>query len=408
LLEEAQRYLVGGVNSPVRAFRHTGAPALCLVRGEGAYVLDERGQRFIDLIMGWGALLLGHAHPSVTRAVRRQVAKGWHLGLTNPAEVELAKTITEALPGIEQVRFTASGTEACMTAIRLARAATGRSKVLSFEGCYHGHSDGLLANSAGVPKAIAQETIVVPYNDLEALEDAIGTFGDQMACAILEPVAANMGVVVPEGAFLRRLRDLTRQRGILLIFDEVVTGFRVAYGGAQTIVGVTPDLTVLGKVIGGGFPIGAVAGPQRLMQQLAPEGCVYHAGTFAGHPVAMVAGLATLNALKRRMPYERLESLGTQLTTGLLNGASRAGVPMQINRVGSMFTVFFSDCPVKQFADVQQADAKRFARFANALRHKGVLLPPSPFEAAFLSVAHTQDMVEHVVQAAADAWGQRG
>ena len=294
-MEEAQRYLVGGVNSPVRAFRAVGRDPLFVTKGQGALISDASRHAWIDCVMGWGALILGHAHPGVLRAVRRQVANGVHFGLTGQAEVALAKAISEAIASIEQVRFTPSGTEACMTVIRLARACTGRSKVLTFEGCYHGHSDGLLAKrSEGVPEAVAQETIVIPYNDLDALEEAFRRFGDQLACVLLEPVAANMGVVVPEAGFLQRLRELTRRHGALLIFDEVVTGFRLAYGGAQTLLGVTPDLTVLGKIIGGGFPIGAIGGPRHLMQRLAPEGTVYHAGTFAGHPVAMAAGLATL------------------------------------------------------------------------------------------------------------------
>ena len=397
LLREAQRYLVGGVNSPVRAFRAVGQEPLFLVRGHGALVTDTQERTFIDLIMGWGALILGHAHPRVLRAIRRQLADGTHLGLTHQAEVALAKAISNALPSIDQVRFTVSGTEACMTAIRLARACTGRSKVLTFEGCYHGHSDGLLIKRAGVPEPVAQETIVVPYNDLEALDEAFRQFGDTIACAIVEPVAANMGVVVPEVEFLQRLRDLTQRRGSLLIFDEVVTGFRVAWGGAQTLFGISPDLTVLGKIIGGGFPIGAVGGPRPLMRQLSPEGRVYHAGTFAGHPVAMAAGFATLNELKRQAPYERLERLGARLADGLREAAKRAGHPIRVNRLGSMLTVFFSESPVTRFAEAQQADAGRFAAFANGLRHAGVLVPPSPFEAMFLSTAHTPEMIDRLV-----------
>jgi len=394
LLEDAKRYLVGGVNSPVRAFRAVGQEPLFLSRGHGALVTDAQERTFIDLIMGWGTLILGHAHPSVLRAIRRQLADGTHLGLTHQAEVALAKAISNALPSIDQVRFTVSGTEACMTAIRLARACTGRSKTLTFEGCYHGHSDGLLIKrgcSGGVPEPIAQETIVVPYNDLEALDEAFKRFGDVIACAIVEPVAANMGVVVPEVEFLQRLRDLTQRRGSLLIFDEVVTGFRVAYGGAQTVFGISPDLTVLGKIIGGGFPIGAVGGPRHLMRQLSPEGRVYHAGTFAGHPVAMAAGFATLDELKRQAPYERLERLGARLADGLCEAATRAGHPIRVNRLGSMLTVFF-------------ADAARFAAFANGLRHAGVLIPPSPFEAMFLSVAHTQELIDRIVRIASNVF----
>ncbi len=415
LLEEAQRYLVGGVNSPVRAFRAVGGDPVLLVQGAGAQATDTAGTTYVDLIMGWGALVLGHANPRVTRAVQRQVRLGSLLGLTAESEIRLAAAVTGAFPSIEQVRFLVSGTEACMTAIRLARAATARTKVLTFEGCYHGHSDGVLvrrgsglatlglARSEGVPEPIAQETIVAPYNDPEALDEVMARYGEEIACAICEPVAANMGVVVPERAFLSRLREATRQRNILLIFDEVVTGFRVAYGGAQTRFGVTPDLTVLGKIIGGGFPIGALGGPRRLMERLAPTGGVYHAGTFAGHPVAMAAGLATLQELRRRGVYERLEAWGARLAAGLRQAAARAGIPVQVNQFGSMLTVFFSSTPVRRLADAQQADADRFARVANALRADGILMPPSPFEAMFLSTAHSPAMVDRIIEAFAAA-----
>lgn len=416
VLARANRYLVGGVNSPVRAFRHLGVRPVLAARGAGAEVTDIEGRRYLDLIMGWGALILGHNHPRIMAAVEAQLARGTHFGLTHEGEVSLAAAIVEAFPSMEQVRFTASGSEACMTALRLARAATGRSKVLTFEGCYHGHSDGLLvkrgsglatlglSSSAGVPEAVAGETIVVPYNDPEALDEAMGRFGETIACAIVEPVAANMGVVVPEGEFLRRLREVTARAGALLIFDEVVTGFRVAYGGAQTRVGITPDLTVLGKIIGGGFPIGAVGGPRRFMKQLAPEGPVYHAGTFAGHPVAMAAGLAALQELRRHPPYERLESLGYELAVALWEAGDRAGVPIQVNHFGSMLTVFFSDAPVTRFAQAQQADGERFAAFAKALRKAGVLIPPSPYETMFLSTAHTKAMSRLIVAASRSAY----
>lgn len=434
LLDDAKRFLVGGVNSPVRAFRQVGQEPLVLVRGQGVWVTDAQGRQFLDFILGWGSLILGHVHPRVVRAVRRQVANSAMLGLTHPAEVHLAEAIAEAFPSIGKVRFTPSGTEACMTAIRLARAYTGRSKILTFEGCYHGHSDGVLvkrgpacaasgatmesaagrsglatlglAKSGGVPEAIAQETIVISYNDLEALDEAITRYGAQLACAILEPVAANMGVIAPHHEFLQRLREVTKQRDILLIFDEVVTGFRVAYGGAQTLFGITPDLTVLGKIIGGGFPIGAVGGPWHLMQRLAPEGEVYHAGTFAGHPVTMAAGLATLDELKRESPYGALESLGGRLAQGLLTAASTAHIPIHVNQVGSMLTVFFSEGPVTHLASAQHANATRFATFANVLRKEGILIPPSPFEAMFLSTAHTQEHIDRVIDVASGALAQ--
>jgi glutamate-1-semialdehyde 2,1-aminomutase len=388
-------------------------------RGRGPWLTDLHGQRAVDFIMGWGALILGHRHPRVSQALRAQLSAGIHFGLTHEAEIELARLISEALPSIEQVRFTPSGTEACMTAIRLARAHTGRSKILSFEGCYHGHSDGVLvkrgsglatlglAKSAGVPESIAAETVVVPFNDGAALEEAMARFGAQLACAIVEPMPANMGVMIPDLEWLRRLRALTTQHGAVLIFDEVVTGFRVAYGGAQTVCRIAPDLTVLGKIIGGGAPIGAVGGPRRLMQRLAPEGDVYHAGTFAGHPLAMAAGVATLRELARTPVYERLEARGARLAEGLREAAARAGVAVQVNRIGSMLTPFFRDGPVRNFDDARQTDVKQFAAFANRLRDRGVLIPPSPFEAWFVSVTHTQPLIQQVVAHAAEALAER-
>jgi glutamate-1-semialdehyde 2,1-aminomutase len=394
----------------VRAFKAVGGKPVLVARANGPILVDTEGRRFTDLIMGWGALILGHAHPRVTAAIRTQAAAGSHFGLTCPGEAALAEAIAAAVSSIEQVRFTASGTEACMTAIRLARAATGRSNVLTFEGCYHGHSDGLLvkrgsglatlgiASSAGVPETIASQTLIAPYQDLEALERIFRDHGGELAGAIVEPVAANTGVIVPQPRFLRRLRELTSQHGALLIFDEVVTGFRLAFGGAQALFDVAPDLTVLGKIIGGGLPIGAVGGPRALMSQLAPEGRVYHAGTFAGHPLSMAAGLATLLELRRSRPYRALEKLGVRLAEGLRAAARRWEAPVQVQQIGSMLTVFFHGSPVRDFADAQQADRARFAAFANRLRHGGVLVPPSPFEAMFLSTAHTQPMIDRVVE----------
>ena len=417
LLEEAQRVLVGGVNSPVRTFRAVKGASLVLAGGKGARVRDADGHKFTDCIMGWGALILGHAHPRVMQAVRRQLARGAVLGLTHEAEIRLAGLITEAMPSIEQIRFTASGTEACMTAIRLARAHTGRSKVLMFEGCYHGHSDGFLvkrrgsglatlglAGSAGVPDEIAHEALVVPYNDLEALDHVFETFGRQLACVILEPIAANMGVVKASDDALHHLLALARWHKALVIFDEVVSGFRVAYGGAQALLDAKPDLTVLGKIIGGGFPIGAVGGPRRLMRQLAPSGPVYHAGTFAGHPITMTAGIATLETLRREHPYRQLDVLGARLEAGWREAARRAGVPAQINRVGSMLTLFVAQHPVTNFSEIQQTDTAQFAAFANGLRRQGILIPPSPFEAMFLSTAHTPRIVDHLIRSASHAF----
>jgi glutamate-1-semialdehyde 2,1-aminomutase len=413
LAQEAARYLVGGVNSPVRTFRAVGGVPTIVTRSRGPWITDMHGQRSVDFIMGWGALILGHRHPKISQALRMQLANGIHFGLTHEAEIELARLISQALPSMEQVRFMPSGTEAAMTAIRLARACTGRTKVLSFEGCYHGHSDGLLvkrgsglatlglAKSAGVPESIAAETVVVAYNDRAALEEAMARFGEQLACAIVEPIPANMGVMLPDLEWLRRLRALTSEQGALLIFDEVVTGFRVAYGGAQTVLRIMPDLTLLGKIIGGGVPIGALGGSRRLMQRLAPEGDVYHAGTFAGHPLAMAGGVATLTELARTPVYERLEASAVYVAQGLTEAAAQAGVPVQLNRVGSMLTLFFHSAAVRCFEDARRADAARFSAWANGLRDRGVLVPPSPFEAWFISTTHTRSVLQHVLAQAA-------
>ncbi len=407
LQPSARRYLVGGVNSPVRACHQVGGTPLLLVRANGAEVVDADGIKRVDFIMGWGALLLGHHPPVVAAALRRALRQGWLPGLTHPLEAELARRIAEAVPSVEQVRFTASGTEACMTAVRVARAATGRTKILVFDGCYHGHSDSLLARrSAGIPEAVERETISVPFNDAPALEDAMDGHGSDLACVIVEPVAANMGVVPPEPGWLSRIRALTSRSGALLIFDEVVTGFRFGPGGAQRQFGVSPDLTVFGKVIGGGLPIGALGGPRYLMEHLAPTGQAYHGGTFAGHPLSMAAGIATLDALRAHPPYERLEQLTTRWVEGLRDAAKAAGVPAQINRAASMCTVFFTETPVRNLAQAGASHRGRFARWANALRAEGIVVPPSPFEAMFLSAVHTGTQVDRMVRSARAALRQ--
>ena len=396
---DACQYLVGGVNSPVRAFRHIGGSPLIVTRGRGARIYDAEGRAYVDFIMGWGALILGHNDPVIRRALQRQALGGTVLGLTHPAEIELARLIAEAVPSVEQVRFTVSGTEACMTAIRLARALTGRTKILMFKGCYHGHGDSAMAGKTkGIPEVLARETITSPYNDREALERVMDTQGTQLACAIIEPVAANMGVVVPEPGYLAQLRALTSRHGALLIFDEVVTGFRVAYGGAQVLFNVTPDLTTFGKIIGGGLPIGAVGGPKHFMQRLAPEGDVYHGGTFAGHPLSMVTGIAALRALKVAAPYAKLDQQASRLAHGLLAAAQRAGLPVQVNRVGSMLTVFFSRQPVNNHATASASDRERFAQWARELLRQGVLVPPSPLEALFVSTAHAARDIDRLVR----------
>jgi glutamate-1-semialdehyde 2,1-aminomutase len=397
--------LVGGVNSPVRAMRQVGASALLVRQGRGARLRAEDGRTYVDFVMGWGPLILGHAHPAVTAAVRQALRRGTVLGFTHPDEAALAEGIAAAVPSVEQVRFTVSGTEACMTAVRLARAATGRRRILVFEGGYHGHGDSLLAgHSAGVPEALSAEVITVPFNDRRSLAEAFAREGTRLACALVEPVAANMGVVPPAEGFLEDLRRLASAAGALLIFDEVVTGFRLAWGGAQARFRVAPDLTVLGKIIGGGLPIGAVGGPRALMRHLAPEGKTYQGGTFAGHPASTAAGLATLRVLKEEAPYGRLDALGQRLARGLAGAAQRAGVPVRINQIGSMLTLFFSDARVASAGDVRRADAARFGRWWRHLFARGILMPPSPCEAAFLSTAHSEALVDRAVQAAAAAF----
>jgi glutamate-1-semialdehyde 2,1-aminomutase len=385
---------------------------LVLERGRGSRVWDADGREFIDYLMAFGPLILGHAHPAVVEAVREALAQGTAFGATTALEVELARLISDALPSVEMVRFVNSGTEATMSAVRLARAYTGRTKVVKFEGCYHGHADGLLAragsglatlalpDSPGVPPSYAQETLVLPYNDLEAVEMAFQAHGEGIAAIIVEPVAANMGVVPPEPGFLEGLRRLTRAYGSLLIFDEVVTGFRLCYGGAQTLYGVEPDITCLGKVIGGGLPVGAYGGRREIMSMVAPEGPVYQAGTLAGNPLAMAAGIATLRLLQQEDPYDRLEALASRLEEGLREAIAEAEAPAIVQRVGSMLTIFFTSVPVRDYASARSCDTHRFARFFARMLEQGFLIPPSQFEAWFLSLAHTQEEVAATIEAA--------
>jgi len=402
----------GGVSSPARSFRAVGVPPLVLARGQGARVWDADGREYIDYLMAFGPLILGHAHPLVVEAVREAVARGTAFGATTALEVELARLVCQALPAVEMVRFVNSGTEATMSAVRLARAYTGRSKVVKFEGCYHGHVDGLLAragsgvatlslpDSPGVPPSYAQETIVLPYNDLAAVEEAFRRRGEEIAAVIVEPVAANMGVVPPAPGFLEGLRRLTAAHGALLIFDEVVTGFRLCYGGAQTLYGVSPDITCLGKVIGGGLPVGAYGGRREVMSLVAPEGPVYQAGTLSSNPLAMAAGIATLRLLREEDAYQRLEVLAARLEEGLREAVAWAGVPATVQRVGSMLTLFFSPGPVRDYASARACDTGRFARFFARMLERGVLLPPSQFEAWFLSLAHGEEEVATTLEAA--------
>lgn len=405
----------GGVNSPVRAYRAVGGDPPILVRGEGAHVWDADGRSHLDYVGSYGPLILGHANPRVTAALRRAVLAGGPFGATHPAEVRLAELISSAMPSIERLRFTSSGTEAVMSALRVARAATDRRFVVKFAGAYHGHADAMLAcagsgaatlgepDSAGLDPDAVVRTLVLPYNDLASVERLFGEYRHRIAAVIVEPVAANMGVVLPAPGFLDGLRRLTQADGALLIFDEVITGFRVASGGAQGRYGVVPDLTTLGKVIGGGLPIGAYGGRKELIDLVAPAGPVYQAGTLAGHPLAMAAGEATLELLTPTL-YRRLERFGGRLERGLRAAADEASVPVSVSRVGSLLTVFFRRDPPSDLAEVLEADGSRFAEFHSALVARGVLIPPSPLEAWFVSAAHGTREIDETVAAARAAF----
>lgn len=402
----------GGVSSPVRAFGAVGGEPRFLVSGSGARVTDTGGNTYLDLIGSWGPLILGHAHPEVVEAVAAAASRGTSFGAPTESEVELAELIVSALPSIEMVRFVSSGTEATLAALRLARAATGRSKVLKFAGCYHGHADAMLVSagsgaatlglpdSPGVTEGTRQDTIVAVYNSMDSVDEAFDRFGDDLAAVIVEPVAANMGVVPPVPGFLEQLRERCRTFGSLLIFDEVVTGFRTGWSGAQGMLGVTPDITTLGKVIGGGLPIGAYGAGREVMGMVAPQGPVYQAGTLSGNPLSVAAGLATLRVLAQPRTYERLEQLGGRLAEGLDAAAKETGTPLVVQRVGSMLTAFFTDGPVFDFDSARRSDANRFASFFHSMLEVGVFLPPSQFEAMFVSLAHTEDDVAAIVEAA--------
>lgn len=418
LQQEAERLLPGGVDSPVRAFAAVGGAPRWFASGAGAYLTDVDGNRYVDCVASWGALLLGHAPAEVTAAVEQAARAGTSFGASTPAELELARQVRAAMPTVEMIRFVNSGTEATMTALRLARGATGRSRFIKFSGGYHGHADAFLAQagsgvatlglaaSAGVPPEAVAGTVVVPYNDAEAVASAFAQHPDQIAAVIVEPVAGNMGCVPPQAGFLEELSRLCRQHGALLLFDEVMTGFRVAPGGASERYGITPDLVTLGKIIGGGLPVGAVGGRGDLLRQLAPLGPVYQAGTLAGNPLAMGAGIATLRRLAELGPnlYAELERRGAALELGLQEGARAAGVEATVQRIGSMLTVFFTGRAVRNFENALLSDTARFARFHRALLDRGVFWPPSQFEAAFFGGAHGDNEIEAVVEAARAAF----
>jgi glutamate-1-semialdehyde 2,1-aminomutase len=418
LFERAQRVIPGGVNSPVRAFRGVGGRPFFVARAEGCHITDVDGRTYIDFLGSWGPLILGHAAPMLVEAVGEALARGTSYGAPTAAEVDMAELISRVVPSMEMARLVSSGTEAAMSAIRLTRGATGRDVILKFEGCYHGHADSLLVkagsggatfgvpDSLGVPSALAALTVTAPFNDLPAVERVMAARGRDVAAIIVEPVAGNMGVVPPAPGFLQGLRALCDTYGALLIFDEVITGFRVAYGGAQTLYGVRPDLTCLGKIIGGGLPVGAYGGPRAIMERVAPLGGVYQAGTLSGNPLAMAAGLATLRALASPGVYARLEESGARLEEGLVDGAKAAGVPLVVNRVGSMLTAFFTDAPVTDYASAKRSDTARYGRFFHAMLDGGVFLAASQFEAAFVSLAHGASDLEETAGAARRAFAK--
>lgn len=417
----AQKAIAGGVNSPVRAFRAVGETPVFFASGEGSRLRDVEGKEYTDYVGSWGPHLLGHAAKPVVEAVCEAARRSLSFGAPTEGETALAELLCEALPGCERVRLVNSGTEAAMSALRLARGYTGRDVVVKFAGCYHGHVDSLLVSagsgaltfgspdSAGVTRGVAQDTLVLPYNDVGAVERAFAEHGDRIACTILEPVCGNMGVVMPARSFLDSVAAITREAGALFVMDEVMTGFRVAWGGAQRLFEIEPDLSVLGKVVGGGMPLAAFGGRREIMDKLAPLGPVYQAGTLSGNPVAVAAGLAALQTLRDAPEiYQRLEVLSARLAAGLAEGAAKAGIPVCVNRCGSMLTVFFQHGPVGNLADAQRSDTKRFARFHVEMLRRGQYLPPSQFEAWFVSNAHTFEEIDRTASVAAEAFQTLG
>jgi len=412
IFERAERVLVGGVNSPVRAFRSVGGEPLIIERGSGQHLYDADGNEYLDFVCSWGAMILGHANPAISEAIADQTRRGTSFGMTTELELELATLITQAIPFIEKIRFVSSGTEATMSAVRLARGVTKRDFIVKFEGCYHGHADSFLSQAGsglatlgiaecpGVPQALAELTLNVPYNDLNAVEQVFALHRDKIAAVIVEPIAANMGVVPPETGFLKGVQEIVRRNGGLFIVDEVITGYRLRNGSVQDLLGVEADLTTLGKIIGGGVPVAAYGGRAELMNQVAPLGSVYQAGTLAGNPLAMRAGIAALKQLTRPGLYEEMTQLARRLVFGLRAELKEVGIPAQINAIGSLSTVFFTAEPVKNYADAKRSDTKRYARFFREMLERGILLAPSQFEAAFVSAAHTSADIDRALAAA--------
>ena len=416
LFEQAQKVLPGGVNSPVRAFKAVGGTPLFISRAEGPYLFDVDGNRYVDYVCSWGPMILGHADPQVMKVVQNAIKNSTSYGAPTEVEVELANRVVEAVPSIEMVRFVNSGTEATMSALRLARAYTKRDKIIKFEGCYHGHADMLLVqagsgvttlglpDSPGVPRATVEDTLLAQYNNLDSVKQLFETYLDEIAAVIVEPVAGNMGVVPPQSGFLEGLREITKAHNSLLVFDEIITGFRVAYGGAQSLFDVLPDLTCLGKIIGGGFPVGAYGGRKEIMELIAPSGPVYQAGTLSGNPVAMTAGLETLKVLKKIETYNRLDSLANQLASGIKEAAESTGVPVFQARVGSMLSLFFTGQEVLDLKSAKTSDAERYRRFFHSMLTLGYYFAPSQFEAVFVSLAHDEQIIANSISAISEAF----
>ena len=416
LFKRAIRSIPGGVNSPVRAGKAVGVDPLFISRAEGCHLWDADGNRYIDYVCSWGPMILGHGHPEVVKALADRISKGTSYGAPTELEVELAEIIIDMVPSIEMVRMVNSGTEAVMSAVRLARGFTARDKIIKFEGCYHGHADSLLVSagsgvatlgipgSPGVPKDIAMHTISLPYNSLEPVVRAFERYGKDIAAIIVEPVAGNMGLVLPDRDFLSGLRDITKDNGALLVFDEVITGFRVGPGGAQEFYSIMPDITCLGKIMGGGLPVGAYGGRRDIMERMAPEGDIYQAGTLSGNPLAMAAGLATLKILKNRDVYDDLEQKGRMLFSGLETAARSAGEVITVNRIGSMGSIFFTKEPVRDYRSAKKADAEKYAGFYRAMLERGIYLAPSAFETTFVSTAHDKESIMQTIECAKEAF----